>query len=74
MKEEDWINGSDFFINNEGQVYKKMLEIIEKPLIETALEKAQGNQIKAAKILGLNRNTLRVKIKKHNINPDKWRI
>jgi two-component system, NtrC family, nitrogen regulation response regulator GlnG len=74
MKEEYGINSSDFFTKNEGKVYRKMLEAIEKPLIETALEKACGNQIKAAKILGLNRNTLRTKMKKFRINPDRWRI
>ena len=39
-----------------------MIERIERPLIELTLKKTNGNQIKAAEILGINRNTLRKKI------------
>ncbi len=58
----------------QGSVYKYVLEIIEKPLIERALERTYGNQVKAAKILGINRNTMRSKIRKLGIDPDKWKI
>jgi len=44
---------------------------IERPLIELALERARGNQVHAARILGLNRNTLRKKITEHRIVPHK---
>jgi len=54
----------------KGVLYKSILEIIEKPILERALERALGNQLKAAKILGINRNTIRAKIKKLGINPD----
>jgi two-component system nitrogen regulation response regulator GlnG len=40
---------------------------LEKPLIEMTLERCQGNQIRAARMLGLNRNTLRKKILEHKI-------
>jgi two-component system nitrogen regulation response regulator GlnG len=47
----------------EGEgVYDKALQAIEKPLIELALQGTRGNQIRAAAILGINRNTLRKKI------------
>ena len=46
----------------------------EKPLIEHVLERTEGNQLKAAKILGMNRNTMRAKIKKLGIDPDQWKI
>ena len=39
-----------------------MIERIERPLIELTLKKTRGNQIRAAQILGINRNTLRKKI------------
>ena len=39
----------------------------EKPLIYQTLKYFNGNQIKTAKILGINRNTLRSKIDKHKI-------
>ncbi|MCU0665615.1 MAG: hypothetical protein MUF05_00755 [Candidatus Omnitrophica bacterium] len=51
-----------------GELYKSVLEAIEKPLIEHTLERTEGNQLKAAKILGINRNTMRAKIKKLNIS------
>ncbi len=43
--------------------YNSILKEIEKPLIMQTLNVTDGNQIKASKILGLNRNTLRKKIK-----------
>jgi two-component system, NtrC family, nitrogen regulation response regulator GlnG len=46
-----------------------MVAEIERPLIELALERARGNQVHAARILGLNRNTLRKKITEHRIVP-----
>jgi DNA-binding protein Fis len=57
----------------QGELYKSILEVIEKPLIEHTLERTEGNQLKAARILGLNRNTIRTKIKKLGINPDKYK-
>jgi two-component system nitrogen regulation response regulator GlnG len=52
-------------------LYQKMVSEIERPLIELALERARGNQVHAARILGLNRNTLRKKITEHRIVPHK---
>ncbi|WP_192884591.1 nitrogen regulation protein NR(I) [Paramagnetospirillum kuznetsovii] len=44
-------------------VYDRVLREVEKPLVTIALEATRGNQIKAAHLLGVNRNTLRKKIK-----------
>jgi two-component system nitrogen regulation response regulator GlnG len=44
-------------------VYDRVLREIERPLIAKALAATRGNQLKAADILGLNRNTLRKKIR-----------
>ena len=52
---------------NPDNLYAKVIDEVERPLIEKTLENTNGNQIKAAEILGLNRNTLRKKIKKHEI-------
>lgn len=49
----------DFLSTN---VYKDVMDAVEKPLIEVVLDVTKGNQLQAAKILGLNRNTLRKKI------------
>jgi len=45
-----------------GDVYTMVLEQVERPLIRFVLEKTRWNQVKAADILGINRNTLRKKI------------
>ncbi len=57
----------------KGVLYKSILEVIEKPLIEHVLERTAGNQLKAARILGLNRNTIRTKIQKLGIKVSKWK-
>ncbi len=44
-------------------LYDRILREIERPLIELSLSATRGNQIRAAKLLGLNRNTLRKKIR-----------
>jgi len=43
-------------------IYATVLESVERPLIRIVLEKVNGNQCRAAKALGINRNTLRKKI------------
>jgi two-component system, NtrC family, nitrogen regulation response regulator GlnG len=57
-----------------GALYRSMLEKIERPLFEQVLEFTEGNQLKAAKILGINRNTMRTKIKKLGIDVLKWKV
>jgi len=44
-----------------------VLREVERPLISLSLEATRGNQLKAARLLGLNRNTLRKKIRKLDI-------
>jgi two-component system nitrogen regulation response regulator GlnG len=48
-------------------LFDRVLREVEKPLIVLTLEATRGNQIRAAEILGLNRNTLRKKIRELNI-------
>ena len=61
----------EYFRDLDGQpphaVYDMVLACMEKPLLEYVMNRAGGNQSKAAAILGLNRNTLRKKLKQHNL-------
>jgi two-component system nitrogen regulation response regulator GlnG len=50
-------------------LYPLIMERIERPLIELTLERTQGNQLKAAALLGINRNTLHKKITQLKIAP-----
>ena len=55
-----------YFRDMDGEqptaIYDMVLKNVEKPMIETVLGKAAGNQSLAAEMLGINRNTLRKKI------------
>jgi two-component system, NtrC family, nitrogen regulation response regulator GlnG len=50
-------------------LYGRVIKEVERPLIELCLKATNGNQIRTAKILGLNRNTLRKKIIELRIKP-----
>ncbi|MBX7148525.1 sigma-54 dependent transcriptional regulator [bacterium] len=55
-------------VARERDVYNKFVGMMERPLIRQMLIKKDGNQIKAAEILGINRNTLRKKIRELKID------
>ena len=44
-------------------LYDRVVQEVERPLIAISLAAARGNQIRAAQLLGVNRNTLRKKIR-----------
>jgi Fis family transcriptional regulator, factor for inversion stimulation protein len=48
-------------------LYNIVLEQVEKPLIELALLSHNGNQVRTAQMLGINRNTLKKKIDNYKI-------
>jgi DNA-binding NtrC family response regulator len=48
-------------------LYNMVIPEVEKSLIMMVLKETRGNQVKAARLLGINRNTLRTKIKKLGI-------
>ena len=50
-----------------GALYDMVLARVEKPLLEVVLDYAGGNQTRAADLLGLNRNTLRKKMKMYQM-------
>lgn len=49
-------------------LYEMVIKSIERPLLLYVMNFSEGNQSKASLILGLNRNTLRKKLKLHNID------
>lgn len=53
------------------ELYAFIMPFMERPLIKLVLEKTRGNQVQAADMLGINRNTLRKKIRELNINVGK---
>ncbi|MBY0484493.1 helix-turn-helix domain-containing protein [Nitrosomonas sp.] len=50
-----------------GNLYSMVVQSVEKPLIEIAIQHTNGNQTQAADLLGINRNTLRQKMKQFQI-------
>jgi len=53
-----------------ANLYDLMVALVEKPLLRAVLRETEGNQVRAAQILGINRNTLRKKLTEHGIDPD----
>lgn len=58
----------DYFLNLKGNhpiqgLYDKVIQEVEKPLLNLTLEFCSGNKLKAAEVLGINRNTLSRKLK-----------
>ena len=63
-----------FFAAHNGDlpangIYERILAEVERPLLTSTLSATKGNQLKAAEVLGINRNTLRKKITALGIDP-----
>ena len=62
---------TDYFEALNGEqpcgVYQMVLSQVEKPLLEAVMEYSEQNQSQAAKILGINRNTLRKKLDSYDL-------
>lgn len=59
---------SDLDGHEPGNLYEMVVREVERPLLETVMVHTRGNQSKAAKLLGINRGTLRKKLKIHNLD------
>jgi two-component system nitrogen regulation response regulator GlnG len=55
-----------------GALYDGALAAFEKPLFEHALRETGGNQLRAAQLLGINRNTLRKRLNDLRIDPERF--
>jgi two-component system nitrogen regulation response regulator GlnG len=56
----------------DGSLYHAALAAFERPLFEHALERTGGNQLRAARLLGINRNTLRKRLSDLEIEPERF--
>ena len=52
---------------NPTDIYDMVIKEVELPLLEIVMKECDYNQSKASKILGINRGTLRTKLKEHNL-------
>ncbi len=50
-----------------SNIYNMTVETVEKPILETVMQRAGNNQSHAAEMLGINRNTLRKKLQQHGL-------
>ncbi|MFT5112231.1 MAG: Fis family transcriptional regulator [Parasphingorhabdus sp.] len=61
-----------YFVALRGEepanLYSLVLNEVERPLLQAAMQYAQSNQCRAARYLGINRNTLRKKLKAHGLD------
>ncbi len=64
----DYFGGFGTSLPPEG-LYERILAELEPPLLRAALVATHGNQLRAADLLGINRNTLRTKLKERQIKP-----
>jgi len=53
--------------DSPGNLYDMVLQQVEQPLLEIVMQHVDGNQSRAAECLGINRGTLRKKLKTYNL-------
>ena len=58
----DYLNG-----HKAANVHSMVVSQVEQPLLEIVMRRSQNNQCRAAEMLGINRNTLRKKLKQYSL-------
>ena len=51
-----------------SEIYDMVISAVERPLLVYILDRSEGNQTRAADMLGINRNTLRKKLREHGLS------
>ena len=54
--------------HSTGNLYQLLLEEVERPMLDTVMNFAEGNQTKASQLLGISRGTLRKKLKQYGLD------
>lgn len=71
LRENVAVAMESYFIQLDGQttsdLYQLVLDQVEQPLLEAVMAYTSGNQSKASEMLGLNRGTLRKKLKQYDL-------
>ncbi len=62
---EDWVN--ERLASNPDDLYEQLLGLVEPPLLKAALQAAGGQNVAAARLLGIHRGTLRKKLEQHGM-------
>jgi Fis family transcriptional regulator, factor for inversion stimulation protein len=62
---QDYLEQADVALVTD--LYALVLAEVEAPMLEVVLQKVRHNQCKAAKLLGINRGTLRTKLKQYDL-------
>lgn len=57
----------DGFRGKDGQFHRELIDAIEAPYLALMMSHCHGNQVQCARALGINRATLRVKLRRHNL-------
>ena len=61
----------EYFFHLDGEpaddIYRMVIDNVEKTLFKNVMQRAEGNQTQAADMLGINRTTLRNKLKAHRL-------
>ncbi|HPY39907.1 MAG TPA: helix-turn-helix domain-containing protein [Thiolinea sp.] len=50
-----------------SNIYRLVVDEVERPMLEVMMRYTHGNQSRAAQCMGINRATLRTKLKRHNL-------
>ncbi|MBK8739330.1 MAG: Fis family transcriptional regulator [Betaproteobacteria bacterium] len=62
---------NEYFFHLDGEpaddIYRMVMDNVEKTLFRNVMQRAEGNQTQAADMLGINRTTLRNKLKAHRL-------